>query len=199
MIDAFVRDVAGDAAAAQHPELRTSDGRIMLRRPGYVIPPHRDPKWGFVTGLVYLARDGDPEEHGTSLYRVRGDEEAPSDKPYYVEESRCELVKTVPFRANTLLAFLNSTGAHGATIPADAKPATLERYVYQFGSGRADRRFSGCSRRCRRSAASGRPAPRRSRPIAADPLHHPRPARGSRLTCGCSCSATGRASCLALA
>ena len=72
VIDAFVRDVAGDAAAEQHPELRTSDGRIMLRRPGYVIPPHRDPKWGFVTGLVYLARDGDPEEHGTSLYRVRG-------------------------------------------------------------------------------------------------------------------------------
>ena len=135
VIDAFVRDVAGDAAAEQHPELRTSDGRIMLRRPGYVIPPHRDPKWGFVTGLVYLARDGDPEEHGTSLYRVRGDEEAPSDKPYYVEESRCELVKTVPFRANTLFAFLNSTGAHGATIPADAKPATLERYVYQFRLG----------------------------------------------------------------
>ena len=100
-----------------------------------MIPPHRDPKWGFVTGLVYLARDGDPEEHGTSLYRVRGDEEAPSDKPYYVEESRCELVKTVPFRANTLFAFLNSTGAHGATIPADAKPATLERYVYQFRLG----------------------------------------------------------------
>ena len=34
VIDAFVRDVAGDAAAEQRPELRTSDGRIMLRRPG---------------------------------------------------------------------------------------------------------------------------------------------------------------------
>jgi len=135
VIDAFVRDIAGDAAAEQHLELHTSDGRIMLRRPGYVIPPHRDPKWGFVTGLVYLAREGDAEEYGTSLYRVRGDEEAPSDKPYYVEESRCELVKTVPFRANTLFAFLNSTGAHGAKIPADAQPATLERYVYQFRLG----------------------------------------------------------------
>jgi len=34
-----------------------------------------------------------------------------------------------------MLVFLNSTGAHGASIPADAKPATLERYLYQFRLG----------------------------------------------------------------
>lgn len=101
----------------------------------HVIPPHRDPRWGFVTCLVYLVRPGDNEAHGTQLYRVRDDEEAPSDKPFYVDESRCELVKSVPFRANTMLVFLNSEGAHGASIPADAKPATLERYLYQFRLG----------------------------------------------------------------
>ena len=69
--------------------LHASDGRIMLRRPGYLIPPHRDPRWGFVTCLVYLARPGDNEAHGTQLYRVRGDEEAPSDKPFYIDQSRC--------------------------------------------------------------------------------------------------------------
>jgi hypothetical protein len=115
--------------------LHPSDGRIMLRRPGYVIPPHRDPKWGFITGLVYLARRGDQEAYGTQLYRLREDAEAPNDKPLYVDEARCELVRSVPFRPNTLLAFLNSTGAHGASIPADAKPASLERYVYQFRLG----------------------------------------------------------------
>jgi hypothetical protein len=115
--------------------LQPSDGRIMLRRPGYVIPPHRDPKWGFVTGLVYLARPGDNEAYGTQLYRLREDREAPNDKPLYVEEQQCELVKAVPFRPNTLLAFLNSTGAHGASIPQDATPASLERYVYQFRLG----------------------------------------------------------------
>lgn len=115
--------------------MHLSDGRIMLRRPGYVITPHRDPKWGFLTGLVYLAREGDNEAYGTQLYRVRDDEEAPNDKPLYVDERRCELVKSVPFRANTLLVFLNSTGAHGASIPSDATPATLERYVYQFRLG----------------------------------------------------------------
>jgi hypothetical protein len=115
--------------------LHPSDGRIMLRRRGYVIPPHRDPKWGFVTGLVYLARKRDNEAYGTRLYRVRADEEAPSGRPFYVDESRCELAKAVPYRPNVLLAFLNSGGAHGASIPADAEPADLERYVYQFRLG----------------------------------------------------------------
>jgi hypothetical protein len=41
----------------------------------------------------------------------------------------------VPFKANTLLAFLNSAGAHGASIPADATPASMERYVSQFRLG----------------------------------------------------------------
>ena len=134
----YVRSIVG--AEGDTPlKLQASDGRIMLRRPGYVIAPHRDPKWGFVTGLVYLARAGDNEAHGTRLYRVRDDQEAPTDKPYYLDEARCELVKTVPFRANTLFAFLNSTGAHGAAIPAEAQPADLERYVYQFRLGPSSR------------------------------------------------------------
>jgi hypothetical protein len=130
-----VQGICGSDAASLDLALHPSDGRIMLRRPGYVIAPHRDPKWGFVTGLVYLARDGNSETYGTNLYRVAQDEEAPTDKPFYVNERKCELVKMVPYRANTMLAFLNSAGAHGASIPADAKPATLERYVYQFRLG----------------------------------------------------------------
>ena len=107
----------------------------MLRRPGYTIQPHRDPKWGFITGLVYLAGDRDGERYGTDLYQVRDNVEASDDRPLYIDEQRCQLVKSVPFRPNTLLAFLNSRGAHGAAIPADATPATLERYVYQFRLG----------------------------------------------------------------
>jgi len=115
--------------------LSPSDGRILLRRPGYVIEPHRDPKWGFVTALVYLARKGDNEAYGTQLYRLRADGHAPDAKPFYVDQKRCELARAVPFRANTMLAFLNSAGAHGASIPADAQPPNLERYVYQFRLG----------------------------------------------------------------
>lgn len=115
--------------------LTASNGHIMLRRPGYVINPHRDPKWGFLICLVYLARSGDNEAYGTQLYTVKDDAEAPTSTPFYIDASRCDLVKTVPFRANSLLVFLNSTGAHGASIPADAEPANLERYLYQFRLG----------------------------------------------------------------
>lgn len=131
----YMRGIAPNLPRDVDLPMHASDGRIMLRRPGYVITPHRDPKWGFVTGLVYLARPGDAEAYGTQLYRVANDEEAPTDKPFYVDESRCTLVRSVPFRPNTLLAFMNSAGAHGASIPADAQPANLERYVYQFRLG----------------------------------------------------------------
>ncbi|MBI4887445.1 MAG: hypothetical protein HY824_10145 [Acidobacteria bacterium] len=135
-IEAWVQTVCPAATPAQVAALtyKVSDGRIMLRRAGYEIRPHRDPKWGFVTGLIYLPRPGDPTEFGTELYRVRDDSEAPSGLPYYIDPAACELVRKVPFAPNSALVFLNSRGAHGASVPADA-PASLERYLYQFRVG----------------------------------------------------------------
>ena len=129
-VHAFCPAVPPDMDVTLHP----SDGRIMLRRPGYNLMPHRDPKWGFVTAIVYLAREGDNEAHGTQLYRVRDDSQAPTSRVYYVEPGNCELVRDVPFRANSMLVFLNSEGAHGAAIPP-SEPAALERYIYQFRLG----------------------------------------------------------------
>ena len=107
-------------------------GRVMLRRPGYHLAPHRDPKRSMLTCLMYFAGAKDSDAYGTDIFRVVDDHEASYTQTYYPEQngSRCELVKRVPFRPNTMLVFLNSTGAHGATIPDDA-PATLERYSYQ--------------------------------------------------------------------
>jgi hypothetical protein len=134
--DDYVRTICPAAAGAwqSNVKINVSEGRLMLRRPGYALEPHRDPRWGFITCLAYLARPGDSEVYGTSLYRVRNDREAPDESAYYVEKDSCELVTTVPFRANNLLVFLNSEGAHGASIPKDA-PATVERYMYQFRMG----------------------------------------------------------------
>lgn len=77
-VRAFVPSLPQDIDLTLHP----SDGRIMLRRPGYNLAPHRDPKWGFVTGIVYLARERDNEAHGTQIYRVRDDAEAPTSRVY---------------------------------------------------------------------------------------------------------------------
>lgn len=116
-------------------ELHGTSGRIMFRRRGYRILPHRDPKWSFITCIFYLARPGDDEAWGTQIYAVDEDSEARSAAPYWIDEKACRLVKDVKFRPNRLLAFLNSVGAHGAHIPADAQPETLERYIYQFRVG----------------------------------------------------------------
>ena len=115
--------------------MHASDGRIMLRGRGYNIPPHRDPKWGFITCLIYLARPGDQETWGTALYSVEDDEEARGALPHWIKPERCRLEAEVPFRANSALIFLNSKGAHGASIPVDADPEDLERYAYQFRIG----------------------------------------------------------------
>jgi hypothetical protein len=114
---------------------KSSDGRILLRRRGYLIPPHRDPKWGFLACLVYLVRPGDSETWGTQLFEVESDEEARGAAPHWIRAEQCRQVKSVPFRRNSALVFLNSKGAHGAQIPADAQPADLERYLYQFRIG----------------------------------------------------------------
>ena len=115
-----------------------SAGRVMLRRLGYHLSPHRDPKRSMLTCLMYFAGSKDSDAYGTDIFRVLDDREATYTQTYYPEAngSTCELVKRVPFRPNTMLVFLNSSGAHGATIPADA-PATLERYSYQCYIGPA--------------------------------------------------------------
>ena len=113
-----------------------SGGRLMLRRPGYHLDPHRDPKRAWVTCLLYLAQPGDSEAWGTQIFRVTNDREASYTQTYYPAQSgsQVELAGLVPFRPNTALIFLNSGGAHGADIPVDA-PADLERYSFQFYVG----------------------------------------------------------------
>jgi hypothetical protein len=88
-----------------------------------------------VTCLLYLARPGDSPTWGTQLFHVDGDTEAVNVAPHWIRAEHCRLAKEVPFRPNTALAFMNSRGAHGARIPADAEPPDLERYIYQFRIG----------------------------------------------------------------
>jgi hypothetical protein len=116
-------------------DLHSTDGRILLRGRGYRIAPHRDPKWGFITVLLYLARAHESEQWGTQLYSVDEDAAAHTIAPHWIDPARCRLQVDVPFRRNTALVFLNSRGAHGAYIPDDAQPPDLQRYIYQYRIG----------------------------------------------------------------
>ncbi len=110
-----------------------SAGRLMLRRRGYHLDPHLDPRRVVVTCLIYFARPGDSEAFGTMFYRISGNPVIDQRSTFYPESQgcRCDLVKTAPFRPNTAVAFLNAGAAHGADIPRTA-PEDTARYAYQF-------------------------------------------------------------------
>jgi hypothetical protein len=117
-------------AAIPHEATR---GRLMLRRPGYHLDPHLDPKRVVFTCLLYFARPGDSEAFGTTFYRMDGTPNIDRTNTFYPQTQgiRCDPVKMVPFKPNSAVAFLNWGGAHGADIPKDA-PKDTERYSYQF-------------------------------------------------------------------
>jgi hypothetical protein len=122
-------DFAERAAAIPH---RGFAGRLHLRRPGYHLKPHLDPKRVVITGLIYFARAGDSDAYGTQLFRVGRPFTSSTMGKFYPEDEGLplELARTVPFRSNVLFAFVNSKAAHGATLPLDAP--LRERYAYQF-------------------------------------------------------------------
>jgi hypothetical protein len=133
VVDHYAETAGGGfgARAAAIPH-RGFAGRLHLRRPGYHLKPHLDPKRVVITGLVYFARPGDSEAYGTQLFRVGKPFTSSTTGKFYPEDEGLpvELARTVPFRPNTLFAFVNSKAAHGATLPADAP--LRERYAYQF-------------------------------------------------------------------
>ena len=133
----------GAALAEEALQLRhtTFRGRLMLRRPGYQLRPHRDMKNAALTGLVYFAKPGDSPEYGTDLFRIENDREAPFMKTFYPESAggRAELVRSVPFVGNSALVFLNVPGmAHGAGIPREAPQAVRLAYQFYIGARKAD-------------------------------------------------------------
>ena len=121
----------GHALAAIPHE--ATGGRLMLRRPGYHLDPHLDPKRVVFTCLLYFARPGDSEAFGTGFYRMNGTPKIDRTSTFYPGSQgiACDLVKMVPFKPNSAVAFLNWGGAHGADIPKNA-PGETERYSYQF-------------------------------------------------------------------
>jgi hypothetical protein len=110
--------------------LRAANPRLMLRRRGYLIKPHRDPRWAFLVALFYAAPRNAPHTYGTQLYRLINERDEPHTSPLWLKPEECQLARDVPGIGNSALMFLNSTGAHGAAVPDDAPPDFL-RYVYQ--------------------------------------------------------------------
>ena len=137
-INDFCRSAFGmENGEAQALRYHCTEGRLLLRRPGYAIAPHLDPRHAMLTTLVYLPRpDQDThEEYGTMLFKVKADQ-LPVKRIgiFYPERAgiRCELAKTVPYEKNSALVFFTPRAVHGAKLPAKVVPAEFERLAYQF-------------------------------------------------------------------
>jgi hypothetical protein len=115
-------------------ELDILMSRILLRRPGYAIKPHRDPRWAFLTCLIYLPEPRAGRYFGTDLCSVLREPTQATHGALWMDDRDVEVVASVPGRPNTALAFVNGAGAHRASIPSDA-PADTERYLYQLQLG----------------------------------------------------------------
>ena len=134
-LEAMYREEYGPslgASVAAVPHAPTA-GRLMLRRPGYKLEPHLDPRRVAITTLLYFARPGDNTAYGTELYALDRPVTVDRSNTFYPAEHgyKCRLVKAVPFKPNTALVFLNRQGAHAAGIPKDA-PRETKRFAYQF-------------------------------------------------------------------
>jgi len=103
---------------------QSSDGRILLRRRGYRIPPHRDPKWGFLTCILYLARPEDDESWGTQMYTVDSDEEARGAAPHWIDPARCRYVGEVTWYLQRLVEREDGLCRHGRAQRRDVAAAS---------------------------------------------------------------------------
>ena len=131
-VRSFVPSLPQDIDLTLHP----SDGRIMLRRPGYNLDAASATRNGASSPASSTWRAKATTKRTARRFiacvMIRG-----ADQPRLLPEpGNCELVKDVPFRANSMLVFLNSEGAHGARFRPTAAD-DLERYIYQFRLGPA--------------------------------------------------------------
>ena len=126
--------VESSSAKVDH---RMYDGRLMLRRPGYSLEPHVDPRRSMLTAMMYMGTSSGSDDYGTKLFTSNRELPEKYSGIYYPlrEGADCALAKSVPCRRNSMLVFASRFGIHGADIPSDAQPSTLTRYTYHFFVG----------------------------------------------------------------
>lgn len=108
------------------------ESQFIRHRAGYFLGPHSDLYTKLVVLLLYLAPDNKAEHLGTSLYRPkRAGFSCPDSKHYPFEDFI--RVKTLPYRPNSLLAFVRSDiSFHGLEPLSEQDVATEGRDVIQY-------------------------------------------------------------------
>ncbi|HEX6047219.1 MAG TPA: hypothetical protein VFZ22_22205 [Pyrinomonadaceae bacterium] len=108
------------------------ESQFIRHRAGYFLGPHSDLYTKLVVLLLYLAPDDSAEHLGTSLYRPRQTGFSCPDSKHYPFEDFIR-VKTLPYRPNSLLAFVRSdVSFHGLEPLSEQDVASTGRDVIQY-------------------------------------------------------------------
>ena len=108
------------------------ESQFIRHRAGYFLGPHSDLYTKLVVLLLYLAPDDKAERLGTSLYRPRQAGFSCHDSKHYPFEDFIR-VKTVPYRPNSLLAFVRSdVSFHGLEPLSEQDVSATGRDVIQY-------------------------------------------------------------------
>lgn len=109
------------------------ESQFIRHRAGYFLGPHSDLHTKLVVLLLYLAPDNGAEHLGTSLYRPKQANFSCPDSKHYAFADFIR-VKTAPYRANSLLAFVRSDISFHGLEPLTEQDvaATTGRDVIQY-------------------------------------------------------------------
>lgn len=108
------------------------ESQLIRHRAGYFLGPHSDLYTKLVVLLLYLAPDEKAEHLGTSLYRPKDPAFACPNGAHYSFADFIK-VKTVPYKPNSLLAFLRSDRSfHGVEPLSEQDVSAGNRDLIQY-------------------------------------------------------------------
>jgi hypothetical protein len=116
---------------APWPEI-SMESKLVRHRAGYSLQPHSDWYTKIMVLLIYLAPDESALHLGTSLYRPKDRSfSCPDSKPHPFEDF--VKVKTIPYKPNSLLAFLRSdVSFHGVEPLSEQDVTACGRDLIQY-------------------------------------------------------------------
>ena len=130
------------------------ESQLIRHRAGYFLGPHSDLYTKLVVLLMYLAPDESNAHLGTSLYRPKDSGFTCHNSIHYPFEDFVR-VKTVPYKPNSLLAFMRSDiSFHGVEPLSEQDVNTSGRDVIQYVLH--DKQAREAQLRARRLAAAER-------------------------------------------
>lgn len=108
------------------------ESQLIRHRAGYFLGPHSDLYTKLIVLLIYLPPDDTAAHLGTSLYRPKDSDFTCGNSTHYAFEDFIE-VKTAPYKANSMLAFMRSdVSFHGVAPLSDDDLGSGARDLIQY-------------------------------------------------------------------